>query len=41
MQQTDTKEMQWYGWLGYKKDPLGIVQEIKTWPYNQIAYAQN
>ena len=27
-------------WLGGQDDPLGIVQEIETWPYEQMVYAQ-
>ena len=37
MQQTTQKE----GWMGGKGNPLGIVQKIETWPYNQIVYEQN
>ena len=32
MQQTSTKGVQDLAWLGGKGDPLGIVQEIETWP---------
>ena len=27
--------------LGEEGDPLGIVQKIEIWPYNQILYAQS
>ena len=33
MQQTDRKEIQKQAYLGGKGDPLGIVQEMKIWPY--------
>ena len=31
MQQTDTKGVQVLAWLGWKGDPLEIMQEIKIW----------
>ena len=39
MQQTDTKRIQEQTRLGEKDDPLGIVQEIKIWPYYQMVDA--
>ena len=27
--------------LGYEGNPLGIVQEIEIWPYEQIVFEQN
>ena len=46
--QTYVKEDTWYNcWeagakarLGVQGDPLGIVQEIEIWPYEQTVYAQ-
>ena len=40
MQQTGTKWGQVHTRLGWEGDPLGIVQEIKISPYNQMVYAQ-
>ena len=40
MQHTGTKGKQDKARLGRKGDPLGIVQEIKIWPYNQMLCAQ-
>ena len=28
-------------WLGGQGNPLGIVQEIEIWPYEQMVYAQH
>ena len=40
MQETSSKGVQNYVWLGRKSVPLGIMQEIKIWPYFQRVYAQ-
>ena len=29
-----------YAWLDWKGDPLGIVLEFKSWPFNQMVNAQ-
>ena len=40
MQQSSIKGVQDQPWLGGKSDPLGIVQEIEIWLYDQMVYAQ-
>ena len=40
MQQITTKREWDLTWLGGQGDPLGIVQEIYIWPYEQVVYAQ-
>ena len=40
MQQTSTKEVQDYTWLGGKSDLQEIVQEKKIWSYFQMVYAR-
>ena len=37
MQQISVVRVGATGWQG---DPLGIVEEIYIWPYEQMAYAQ-
>ena len=39
MQSTNTKGIQDYTWLGWKGDPLGIVQETQFLPYYQMVNA--
>ena len=39
MQQISTKRVYGKAWLGGESDPLGIVQEIEIWPYEQVVYA--
>ena len=34
------KGIQENAWLGVENDQLETVQEIKTWPYLQMTYAQ-
>ena len=41
MQQTGTKGIQKRARPGGEGDPLGIVQEIKIWPYYQMVYTEN
>ena len=40
MHQIGTKEIHRQAWLGWKGDPLGIVQESKVRPYKQMVNAQ-
>ena len=40
MQQISTEILQDKTWLGWKGDPLGIVQEVKILLYEQIVYAK-
>ena len=40
MQQTSMKGIQSYAWMGGKGDPLGTVQKIEIWSYDQTVYAQ-
>ena len=40
MQRISTEREQNKTWLGGKGDPLGIVQEVKIWPFKQMVYAQ-
>ena len=40
MQQSSTESVQNNTRLGGQGDPLGIVQEIWIWPYEQTVYAQ-
>ena len=39
MQQICTDGIQDYARRGRKGDPLGIVQEVKVWPYEQMVSA--
>ena len=40
IQNTISKAVQDKAWLSRKGDLLGIVQEVKIWPFYQIVYAQ-
>ena len=40
MQQISTR-LEDYTRLGGQVDPLGIVQEIEIWPYEQMVYVQS
>ena len=41
MQQISTERIQDLAWSGKQGDPLGIVQEVEVWPYEQMVYAQH
>ena len=40
MQETRAKRLQDHAWPGENDGLLGVVQEIKIWPYFQVTYAQ-
>ena len=40
MSETSAKWLQDYTWLVGEGDPLGIVQDIESWPFYQMIYAQ-
>ena len=40
MQPNGTKGIQEYAWLGGIGNPLGIVKDIRIWPYWQLVYPQ-